>query len=211
MSLGQKLLDLRKSKHLSQEEASEKLSVSRQTISKWETDQSTPDFDKIVPLCKLYGITPNELLLNETNISVNTDEPLKEDLKTAKKKKAKGISLGILLYFIAIIWVMITIPVLTLNPIIASAIMILICGIGTFVIVYTCLIYKDSKTKEETKESKLIKQISNILAIITLIIYLIISFVTMAWYITWIMWIVYALVVQIIKLIFILRSNDNEK
>ena len=46
MSLGERLLELRKSKHLSQEELAYKLDVTRQTISKWETDQSTPDFDK---------------------------------------------------------------------------------------------------------------------------------------------------------------------
>lgn len=43
----------------------EKLKVTRQTVSKWETNQSTPDFDKIVPLCELYEISPNELLTGE--------------------------------------------------------------------------------------------------------------------------------------------------
>ena len=62
MDLGQKLLELRKSKQYSQEEVAFKLNVSRQTISKWETNQSTPDFDKIAPLCELYGITADELL-----------------------------------------------------------------------------------------------------------------------------------------------------
>ena len=50
-NLGEKLLELRKAKNLSQEEVAEKLNVTRQTVSKWETNQSTPDFDKIVPLC----------------------------------------------------------------------------------------------------------------------------------------------------------------
>ena len=53
MSLGERLLDLRKKKGLSQEEIAGLLDVSRQTVSKWETDQSTPDFDKIIPICKL--------------------------------------------------------------------------------------------------------------------------------------------------------------
>ena len=48
--IGEKLLELRKKKGLSQEEVAQELNVSRQTISKWETDQSTPDFDKIIPL-----------------------------------------------------------------------------------------------------------------------------------------------------------------
>lgn len=54
MNLGQRLIELRKAKHLSQEEVAEKLNVTRQTISKWETNQSSPEFDKILPLCELF-------------------------------------------------------------------------------------------------------------------------------------------------------------
>ena len=57
MSLGQRLMKLRKEKHLSQEEVADQLNVTRQSVSKWETDQSTPDFDKILPICELFGIT----------------------------------------------------------------------------------------------------------------------------------------------------------
>ena len=60
MSLGQRLIELRKEKKLSQEEVAGKLNVTRQTVSKWETDQSTPDFDKILPLCELYEISTEE-------------------------------------------------------------------------------------------------------------------------------------------------------
>ncbi len=63
-NLGERLFNLRKDKKLSQEEVADKLNVTRQTVSKWETDQSMPDFDKIVPLCELYEITPNNCLLN---------------------------------------------------------------------------------------------------------------------------------------------------
>ena len=65
MNIGEKLYELRKGKNLSQEEVADKLNVTRQTISKWETNQSTPDFDKIKPLCELYGITADELLTGE--------------------------------------------------------------------------------------------------------------------------------------------------
>ena len=62
MNLGEKLFELRKEKNLSQEVVAEKLNVTRQTVSKWETNQSTPDFDKILPICELYGISTEELL-----------------------------------------------------------------------------------------------------------------------------------------------------
>ena len=84
MNLGERLLNLRKKEHLSQEEVAFKLNVSRQTISKWETDQSTPDFDKIAPLCELYGITADELLtgkkeeIKEEKLSSNKEEIAKK-------------------------------------------------------------------------------------------------------------------------------------
>ena len=60
--ISKRLTKYRKAAKLSQEEVAEKLSVSRQTVSKWETGQSTPDFDKIAPLCELYNISTDELL-----------------------------------------------------------------------------------------------------------------------------------------------------
>ena len=129
MNLGQRLLELRKSKHLSQEEVAYKLNVTRQTVSKWETDQSTPDFDKIIPLCELYGITSDELLTGKKEeIQIENNE---EDLK--KSKKAKGIGIGVMLYFVAIAWIMITIPLFMMNPILSSAVFLLICGVATYI------------------------------------------------------------------------------
>ena len=61
MKIEDKLLKLRKEKGLSQEEVADRLNVSRQTISKWETGQSSPDFDKIIPICELYEISSDEL------------------------------------------------------------------------------------------------------------------------------------------------------
>lgn len=89
-NLGERLFKLRRDKKLSQEEVAEKLNVTRQTISKWETDQSMPDFDKIVPLCKLYGITPDELFIElkvkETSKNNEYSTLLEEEkLKTSKK------------------------------------------------------------------------------------------------------------------------------
>lgn len=210
MSLGQKLYDLRRKKHLSQEEVADKLNVTRQTVSKWETDQSTPDFDKIAPLCELYEISADELLTGKKKEQTEILEE-KEVVSNKKHKKALGIGIGIFLYFAAVCFVMIAIPVMMMNPIVASAIFLMICGGATFVIVYACIVYKEKKSKQEEQQTKLRKQVSEVVAMITLIIYLVISFLTMAWHITWIIWIVYALVDEIIKLIFMLRGNIDEK
>lgn len=214
MKLGERLLNLRKAKHLSQEEVADKLNVTRQTVSKWETDQSTPDFDKIVPLCKLYGITSDELLTGDKP-QINAEESsLKQDNKVNKIKRAKGISISILLYFVSVIWIMMAIPVLMMNPIVASAIFLIIIGVATAYIVYTCSMFKVDKTKEEEKKSKknkLFKQIEDICALIILIIYLLISFITFAWHITWIIWIIYALIMEIIKLVLTLKGDYDEE
>lgn len=68
VSLGEKLIDLRKKLGLSQEEAADKLGVSRQTISKWETGQTVPDIVKIKLLSKLYN-TSYDYLISESGLS----------------------------------------------------------------------------------------------------------------------------------------------
>ncbi|WP_138263772.1 helix-turn-helix transcriptional regulator [[Clostridium] hylemonae] len=62
MSLGNNLFNARKAKGLSQEMTAEKLGVSRQTISKWETDETLPDIQQSKKLAVLYGLTLDELI-----------------------------------------------------------------------------------------------------------------------------------------------------
>ena len=62
MNIGEKIYNLRKKKNLSQEDLANILNVSRQTISKWETGESNPDIDKIVPLCNFFEISTDEFL-----------------------------------------------------------------------------------------------------------------------------------------------------
>lgn len=212
MTIGEKLLNLRKQKNLSQEEVANCLNVSRQTISKWETDQSTPDLDKIGPLCELFEISADELIIGKTveKKVVAEEQESKEIYFYNKRKRAQGIGKGVLLYFVAIAWIMISIPVFMMNPILASAIFLIICGVATYLIIYSCMIYKNKK-EEIPKENKLLKQIESIIGCIFLIIYLLISFITMSWHITWIIWIVCGLVEEILKLIFMLKGDKDEK
>lgn len=62
MSLGEKLLDLRKKAGLSQEDVANKLGVSRQTVSKWETDQTVPELIKAKLLSQLYNVSYDYLI-----------------------------------------------------------------------------------------------------------------------------------------------------
>ena len=62
MNLGNSLFEARKSRGLSQEAVAEKLGVSRQTISKWETDETLPDIRQSKKLAVLYGRSLDELI-----------------------------------------------------------------------------------------------------------------------------------------------------
>lgn len=61
MSIGERIWQLRTAKGLSQEELAERLEVSRQSVSKWETDGAVPELDKLMRLCDLFHITMDEL------------------------------------------------------------------------------------------------------------------------------------------------------
>lgn len=212
MSLGNKLLNLRKEKGLSQEEVAERLNVSRQTVSKWETDQSTPDFDKILPLCELYGITSDELLTgkkSEPNKKVNVNEY--EENNSNVRFRAQYIGVSVILYFVAVAWIMVTIPVFKMNPIVSTAAFLLICGIATYMIIYANMVYKDKKEEEKKEKPRLYSIVENILSLTTVCVYLFISFTTGAWHITWIVWLIYAVIMEIIKLIFCLKGADYEE
>ena len=85
MSLGNSLYESRKKKGLSQEEVAEKLGVSRQTISKWETEETVPDIYQAKKLAKIYGLSLDEL------IDVDLDQKEIEEVikNTDEKKEAK--------------------------------------------------------------------------------------------------------------------------
>lgn len=60
--IGDNLKKARKSKQLSQREVADYLNISRQSVSKWETNQNYPDFDNLVLLSKLYEVSIDQLL-----------------------------------------------------------------------------------------------------------------------------------------------------
>lgn len=76
MTLGNKLSKLRKENNITQEQLAEKMGVSRQAVSKWESDTAYPETDKIIALSKLYGCT--------------TDYLLRDDMEEMPKEKNEG-------------------------------------------------------------------------------------------------------------------------
>lgn len=64
MNFNEKLMELRKQKGWSQEELGNRLNVTRQTVSKWELAQTTPEMDKLIEISQLFDISLDELLNN---------------------------------------------------------------------------------------------------------------------------------------------------
>jgi len=62
MTIADRIQTLRKSKGMSQEELADVAGVSRQAVSKWESEQSTPDLDKVVILSEIFDVTTDYLL-----------------------------------------------------------------------------------------------------------------------------------------------------
>lgn len=85
MSLGNSLFNARKKSGLSQEEVAEKLGVSRQTISKWELDETLPDIRQSKNLSVLYHVTLDELV--EFDIRVKEIEEVIENTSEETQQK----------------------------------------------------------------------------------------------------------------------------
>lgn len=108
MEFSNRLYTIRKQSGLSQEELGNKLNVSRQTVSKWELGESTPDMEKLTMLADLFDISLDELVLGKvpveskeksSSIELLTQKLGNEDNKRKMKKgfKILGIILGAVL------------------------------------------------------------------------------------------------------------------
>ena len=62
MTMGEKILALRKARGWSQEELAERIGVTRQAVSRWESGAAKPDADKIIAVCDLFGVSADYLL-----------------------------------------------------------------------------------------------------------------------------------------------------
>lgn len=105
MILSEKILALRKQNGWSQEELADRLQVSRQAVSKWESGAAIPDLNRIVDMARVFGVTTDVLLNDETSLTQTASEP---DMRTvdldeayasvaATKKVAWMIALGVML------------------------------------------------------------------------------------------------------------------
>ena len=203
MSIGERLYNLRKERNLSQEDLANELGVSRQTVSKWETGESTPDFDKIIPLCDFFGITSDELISGKQNIV----EVAKENKKA---KFARNIAISVVMYILSLVAI---IGTSTFGQeILGVCLFFVIIAVATGIIIYSSIVYgkekveKDEKTK---RKNEVVKAITDIIGLIGVVIYFLVSFTTGAWHITWIIFLVIGVCNSIVRLIFGLKKCDD--
>lgn len=87
-TLGEKIYKLRKREGLSQEEFADKLGVSRQAVSLWETDTQVPKADKISAMCLAFSVSSEYFLADGSSaVAVTNDEKITE--KSAEREKKK--------------------------------------------------------------------------------------------------------------------------
>ena len=111
MEIGKKIIDLRKKNGFSQEELAEKVGVARQTISKWELGETSPDLKQAKELSKIFNISLDELTGNDIK------DVLVE--KTSNTEKLAGLILKlikfIIIFIIAAPFILITLRIIFKN------------------------------------------------------------------------------------------------
>lgn len=127
MILADKIIKLRKQFGMSQEDLAEKVNVSRQAVSKWESANSIPDLNRILKLAEIFGVSTDYLLKDEIEevetISMDTDtETIKVTLEKAqayidkKCASAKIATTGVFLIVCAVMPLMLLLSYSSFNP-----------------------------------------------------------------------------------------------
>ncbi|MDE6292776.1 MAG: helix-turn-helix domain-containing protein, partial [Bacilli bacterium] len=97
MNFGENLQTLRKQKNYSQEDLADRLQVSRQAVSKWESGTGYPEIEKLISICDLFDCSMDELIKGKISIDSNSE---KEIYDSFMNKFSKSISLAIMLILI---------------------------------------------------------------------------------------------------------------
>ncbi|MBQ6538782.1 MAG: helix-turn-helix transcriptional regulator [Bacilli bacterium] len=111
MEIGKKIMELRKKNGFSQEELADKVGVTRQTISKWELGETSPDLKQAKELSKIFKVSLDELVDNDIeNILIE---------KTSNTEKLAGLILKLLRFLIVFI-IVLPILVIILNIVVKN-------------------------------------------------------------------------------------------
>lgn len=97
MNFGENLQTLRKLKNYSQEDLADKLQVSRQAVSKWESGTGYPETEKLISICDLFDCSMDELIKGKISIDSNSEKKVYDSFMN---KFSKSISLATMLILI---------------------------------------------------------------------------------------------------------------
>lgn len=99
MTLGEKILSLRAMHKMSQAELAEKLEVSRQSVSKWETEASIPELDKLILMSELFHVTLDELVRSDSapETQHNGDREAAQSIPNCQTEHSTKRTVGFLL------------------------------------------------------------------------------------------------------------------
>ena len=87
MRFEEKIVELRKTKGLSQEELAEQLGVSRQAVSRWELGQTLPDIPNLLQLCELFGVSADYLVREEEQTTAKSDQSAKTIARLTRERE----------------------------------------------------------------------------------------------------------------------------
>lgn len=138
MSFGKNLQKLRKKSNLSQEQLSVELGVTRQSVSKWESDHSVPDMEKLAIICELFNVSLDVLVngnVDELNIDENgtnfsklikgVDHYIKKTLRLFEVTSFKGIvTIVIQMIIIGLILLVLSIPFHMIDRVVSNMFML---------------------------------------------------------------------------------------
>lgn len=105
MSLGENLQFLRKKAEITQEQLAEQLEVSRQSVSKWESDAAYPEMDKILQICDLFHVNMDDLVRNDVSFLYVGDKT-EYDSHMNVFAKMMAIGVGLILFGLSLMFLL---------------------------------------------------------------------------------------------------------
>ncbi len=217
MTIGEKILNLRKNKGLSQEQLAEELGISRQAVSKWEAEQSIPDIDKVILLAEFFHVTTDYILrdIDEEKTVNETANELKTNLEnTAENTKNRKVS-AVLLAIAVMLYIICPAPLFIMQDTTSLVYLLIIVAVATGIIIYRAVFNAKTKPvtnaeKQQKPESNQFKMIKGTITSFTLIIYFLVSFFTGAWHLTWIIFLISGAVKNIVSAVFELKESEKK-
>lgn len=161
MEVSEKILKLRKANNMTQEELAEKLNVSRQSISKWESGQTIPELEKLVSMSEVFHVTTDYLLkpseLDELSIKTEMLEKKQEELsrENARQREKRHCILCCVGIYLAALAIVMLVNMISLQndflwnifPGITLPAVVLL--VATAIAIFACLRYKKSCERAE--------------------------------------------------------------